>query len=391
MRVRFMLLAITVAISVFTFSSCSEENPITPEVPKPNIPAPKPEETNPIPSFHDIKFNGNGIVMEIKPVGYLGYVTYPFKIKGTNMFLDKNLNGIKDNGEEIKDDFEGNLTLIKERGKAVFVILGDVTSFELLNQFEDKIVGEDPKYPKIRVSNIDASKCATLKELIVKDSSLEVVDLFKTKELVKLDLTDNDVRKIYLKNTTKLEEISLYNNADIDSTIDFSTLSSLKKANLSFTNIKDIVFPKSNNIEVLELISTEISKIDLSNIAKLKVLKYAGYNMTTIDISSCNELADLNLYGALSLKEIIDNKANEGKEKLKSITIGETPKLTNFDFTKYVGLTEIIAHNDLGIDINELINRLPVANDERGILVLSKKNKDAIKDQQAFNSKKWFY
>ncbi len=99
----FKLLALLTVTLSFTFSACSEDSPNIPDTPKPTPDTPKP-------IFDNIKFTGNGIIIEITPEGDLPNVTYPFLIQGNNMFLDKNLNGVKDAGEEIADKFKDNLS-----------------------------------------------------------------------------------------------------------------------------------------------------------------------------------------------------------------------------------------------------------------------------------------
>lgn len=398
MKERLILLALTITISMSALSSCSEGSPIIPEVPKPNtpgkedpkVPTPEPEEKNPIPSFHNIKLNGNGVVLEISSYGNLESATYPFKIEGTNMFLDLNANGTKDSGEEIGDKFSGDLSAKREKGKSVFIIMGNITSFELLTKYQNKTVGEDDKYPRIYDSKLDASKCTTLKNIKITDSSLSVLDVFMNKSLEKLDISGNNIQTLFLKHTTKLEELNLHNNVHLQETLDLSTQSSLKTLNINKTRLKSTILPETNKIEYLELKNTEIEKIDLSKAIALKKIKYSGNKLTSIDISNCKEIKEIDLYEALSLTEIVDSKTNEGKNKLETIIIGETPKLTKFDFSSYKALRRIYAHNELGVDMSNLPNLLPEIKEGLGTLVVSQKNFNKIKDISLFIKKNWY-
>ncbi|MDO4780208.1 MAG: hypothetical protein Q3992_04200, partial [Bacteroides sp.] len=71
------LVALLAIVFLFLFSGCGEDSPNIPDVPTPT-----PEV--PTPSFHNIKFSGNGVVFEIISEGNYPNATYPFTIEGSN-------------------------------------------------------------------------------------------------------------------------------------------------------------------------------------------------------------------------------------------------------------------------------------------------------------------
>lgn len=364
------------------FSSCGEDSPNIPEVPTPT-----PEV--PTPSFHNIKFSGNGIVFEIISEGNSPNATYPFTIEGSNMFLDKNLNGVKDSGEEIADNFKGDLTLPKKDGKALFVLRGDVKKFEFNHYIKGKFYFDYPSYDKIKESKIDASKCATLKNVSVISFGLTSINLTDCKSLTDLDLSFNLLKTLNIKGLNSLETIRAMSNYELSGKYDFGACPKLNRIYLDNTKITAITLPVSKSCEELGLQNTPIESVDFSNGQNIKALHYGSDVSTSLDITHLNKLEALNLHSNDKLIKLIDKSA-EKKTKLKSIILDSSPNLKDYDLTKYVELDYVSATDEIGVDMDTLISRLPNRSGKsEGVLELSKKDVEKVKNNPKLKEKNW--
>lgn len=376
------ILSIALLAMFFLFSACSENPPIVPDIPKPTPEVPKPEKPNS--EFHNIKFNGNGIVLEIETENSLAEITCPFKLKGNDMFFDKNLNGIKDSDEKLSNNVTVNLSLPTKNGKALYVIRGNIDFFELL---ESSGNGNKP-LTKIKNSKADVSKCSTLEELYIKNAKLSYIKIGKLKELKNVYLGKNKLESLDLEGLDKIEEIYANNNEKLSGKFNFSEYSNLISINFANTSISGITLPKSKSCKSLELENTKVESIDLSNGENMTLFSYGSSVTKELDITPLNKIAELYLEGSTELVKLID-KSSEKKVELGTVVISNTPKLKEYDLSKYEALSDVYAKT--GIDINSLIDRLPNRKDKiKGNLHLTKENADKFKDNQKLKDKKWW-
>lgn len=357
------------------------------KITNPKEPTPTPEPSTP--SFHNIKFSGNGVVFEITPEGNSPNVTYPFIIKGKNMFLDKNLNGNKDTGEGIEDNFVGDLSLPKKDGKALFVLRGDIREIKFKDYFNSKFYYDYPEYSNIEESKFDASKCTTLEGILLSTFGLTEINMSGCRSLKDIALSSNNLKTLDFKGLNKLENIAVTFNHDLSGKCDFSSCSNLKYIDFSRTSVSEIILPTSKSCKNLILQKTKIKSIDLSNGENIIELTYGSSVSTELDITPCNKLITANLFGNDELVKIIDKSPNR-KTKLGRIVLNASKKLKEYDLSKYEGLYSVVASNGLGVELNTLINRLPNrASKKAGTLELSEEDAEKVKDNKMLKDKNW--
>ncbi|MDO4779440.1 MAG: hypothetical protein Q3992_00265 [Bacteroides sp.] len=354
----------------------TEGGKITTPEPEPE-PQPEPEPDN------------NYIQFEITPEGNKSDVTYPFIIEGINMFLDKNLNGVKDSGEEISDNFDGDLSMPKKDGKALFVLRGDVKRFKFKDYIDDKYYYEYPKYAEIKESKLDASKCATLEEIKLQYFGLTSINLSGCKALKRINVWGNKLKTLDLKGMHNLEEIRAGMNYGLSGKYDFSSFSKLRAIEFNLTNVSGVILPNSKSCRSLSLQSTPVESVDFSNGENIGFLSYGSEVSTSLDITLLNKILDLNLYGNKELTKLID-KSPEKKVKLRRIVLNNSPKLKEYDLSKYENLEDIVASYNIGVDVNTLISRLPNRKGKKeGMLELSKTDAEKVKNNQVLKDKNW--
>lgn len=406
----YKLLTLLAIVFSFVISSCSEESPNIPDVPKPTpetpkpkpeTPKPEPETPKPIPetpeptpeipkpTFHNITFTGNGVVFEIEPEGSLSNVTYPFNIEGTNVFFDKNLNGVKDSGEELSNDFKGELSIPKKDGKATFVLIGDVKKLEILREYNGREVGDNSTYPKVKASKLDVSKCIIIEELITPNSNLTEVYLSGCKSLKELDLSYSKLKTLDIKELYNLETVKLHHNIELSGVFDFTSYSKLKEIMVNYTMISEVVLPASKSCVSLHTDKSAIKTLNLSNGENLENLIYGTTHSSTLDITNLNKLKKLVLAEDYAITTLVDNSP-EKKSLLSEVGIFDCSKFTVFNFSKYSSLNRVVVFHKTVIDVNSLVDSLPSRKGkEEGNLFLNKEQSGKITNNQKVKDKHW--
>lgn len=309
----------------------------------------------------------NYIVLEADPEEMQYLATYPFKIKGTNMFLDINNNGFKDDEDkELANDFNDFLSLLTNGGKANFVIRGDIKEFSVIGEYNP--IGNHLLFDFSGSSKIDVSNCQTIELLSISDFNLTKVNLGNLKFLKTLNLTNTKVDSLDLKGVENLEKICLENNIRLREAFDLSSCSKIKIISFLGTPISSLIIPKSKSCEILNVLKTNLRSIDLSNGENIESLSYGSSVAKELDISLLNKLKFLELDG-YELFKLIDNNPHN-KKMLVHISLGNT-NLTDFDFSKYEVLEKIEKFNRFGVDYDILFSRLPnITGNKTGLLDL---------------------
>jgi len=143
---------------------------------------------------------------------------------------------------------------------------------------------------RIEGQNISSIDLAPLKKLIFFSlwrNPIESIDLSKNNNLNNVGLSETFVKSIDLSNLVNLEEIVLDSKIDTGmKIIDFSNNSNLKRVYVSM-NLKNIIFPKNNNIQELWMGGNAFEVLDLSGMK----------NLTYILLPNSKQLTDLNIKG----------------------------------------------------------------------------------------------
>ena len=180
-------------------------------------------------------------------------------------------------------------------------------------------------------------------------STITKEDLSKVTEL-SLYSNDNVEDISGISNLIGLKELGLYEKNI--SNIDLSKFVNLKSLNLSDNNISNIDLSKNLNLNELSLNYNNISSIDLSKNVELYNLDIAGNKIKNIDLSNNKKLINLNL-----MQNILSSINLNSNVDLRSLSLNNN-KLTNIDLSKNVNLTDLnLSKNNISnIDLSKNLN-----------------------------------
>lgn len=381
MRKSIILFLSAIVLGAFTLSACGDDEPSITPTPDPNTPNPGNE--TPI-----AEPNKSSIVVTITPTGNLSKVSYPFGLMGSNIYLDKNNNGVEDAGEKVGAGVTLQ-TVNKVNGKGTFIFRGNIERFFMYRIYEGKKVGETPELPALADTKIDASKCPTLLMMSCPYSKVSDINLSGCKRLTTLNAYDNILSKLNLNGLTSLKNLEVYYNTTLAGSIDLSSNVSLELINFSGTSVNNVKLPKSNKLKELKLYDAPITNVDLSGQGELERISLGKSRITTLDISDCKDLKELSLNDCKTVTTITDNKASLGKSDLENIQFSNCDKLVNFKFSSYSDLRKIFATKSLAVSMTELANRLPKIPNNSGTLTVSVENKAQADKIATFKTKGW--
>ena len=280
---------------------------------------------------------------------------------GKGLWLDKNLNGTKDAGEDLPT---GGLTLnlpaSLPTGESVYIIHGSATGLSL-NVAEDP--AEEPEdsdedadeienaralranedgsqigisidasrfssllsmecEPNLNVKHVDVSGCKSLATLTLSGNPIETLALPDSgSELKVLQLAGNRLETLNILNLTKLSQFTASNGTLQDI---YSIPSELITLNLSGNKLTDLIIPRDSKLKTLNL---------KNNMLRNLKIKGEAYNGLETCILEGNQLEDLDLTAFVKTKLI-----NVSNNPLKSIELPWDMKELNISKTELQNL-----------------------------------------------------
>lgn len=280
---------------------------------------------------------------------------------GKGLWLDKNLNGTKDAGEDLPT---GGLTLnlpaSLPTGESVYIIHGSATGLSL-NVAEDP--AEEPEDSDedadeienaralranedgsqigisidasrfssllsmeceegLNVKHVDVSGCKSLATLTLSGNPIETLALPDSgSELKVLQLAGNRLETLNILNLTKLSQFTASNGTLQDI---YSIPSELITLNLSGNKLTDLIIPRDSKLKTLNL---------KNNMLRNLKIKGEAYNGLETCILEGNQLEDLDLTAFVKTKLI-----NVSNNPLKSIELPWDIKELNISKTELQGL-----------------------------------------------------
>lgn len=280
---------------------------------------------------------------------------------GKGLWLDKNLNGTKDAGEDLPT---GGLTLnlpaSLPTGESVYIIHGSATGLSL-NVAEDP--AEEPEdsdedadeienaralranedgsqigisidasrfssllsmecEPNLNVKHVDVSGCKSLATLTLSGNPIETLALPDSgSELKVLQLAGNRLETLNILNLTKLSQFTASNGTLQDI---YSIPSELITLNLSGNKLTDLIIPSDSKLKTLNL---------KNNMLRNLKIKGEAYNGLETCILEGNQLEDLDLTAFVKTKLI-----NVSNNPLKSIELPWDMKELNISKTELQNL-----------------------------------------------------
>lgn len=280
---------------------------------------------------------------------------------GKGLWLDKNLNGTKDAGEDLPT---GGLTLnlpaSLPTGESVYIIHGSATGLSLnvaedpAEEPEDSDEGADETEnaralranedgsqigisidasrfssllsmecePNLNVKHVDVSGCKSLATLTLSGNPIETLALPDSgSELKVLQLAGNRLETLNILNLTKLSQFTASNGTLQDI---YSIPSELITLNLSGNKLTDLIIPRDSKLKTLNL---------KNNMLRNLKIKGEAYNGLETCILEGNQLEDLDLTAFVKTKLI-----NVSNNPLKSIELPWDIKELNISKTELQGL-----------------------------------------------------
>ncbi|PID89919.1 MAG: hypothetical protein CSA97_05650 [Bacteroidetes bacterium] len=231
------------------------------------------------------------------------------------VWLDRNGNGQKDDGERIKS-FDGRFQLTDLPSSTPITLHGRITTFYI------GLAG---------LETIDVSGNTVLKKLTIEGGDFAALDLSKNTQLVDLNLTAKKLTTLDLSHNPELKE-------------------------LEFTNVPLTQLDLSKNAQLERIDFTDVNhlvSLDLSGNPSLKFLLWGGYKpfesaLSSINLSQCPDLEALVIFcSQLQTLDVTNNP------KLKTLKIdGDSPasmgKIASLDLSQNSRLV------NLSIDYNPI-------------------------------------
>ena len=284
---------------------------------------------------------------------------------GKGLWLDKNLNGTKDAGEDLPT---GGLTLnlpaSLPTGESVYIIHGSATGLSLnvaedpaedeSEEPEDSDEGADEAENAralranedgsqigisidasrfssllsmeceegLNVKHVDVSGCKSLATLTLSGNPIETLALPDSgSELKVLQLAGNRLETLNILNLTKLSQFTASNGTLQDI---YSIPSELITLNLSGNKLTDLIIPRDSKLKTLNLKNNMLRTLEIEGEA---------YNGLETCILEGNQLEDLDLAAFVKTKLI-----NVSNNPLKSIELPWDMKELNISKTELQGL-----------------------------------------------------
>ena len=284
---------------------------------------------------------------------------------GKGLWLDKNLNGTKDAGEDLPT---GGLTLnlpaSLPTGESVYIIHGSATGLSLnvaedpaedeSEEPEDSDEGADEAEnaralranedgsqigisidasrfssllsmecePNLNVKHVDVSGCKSLATLTLSGNPIETLALPDSgSELKVLQLAGNRLETLNILNLTKLSQFTASNGTLQDI---YSIPSELITLNLSGNKLTDLIIPRDSKLKTLNL---------KNNMLRNLKIKGEAYNGLETCILEGNQLESLDLAAFVKTKLI-----NVSNNPLKSIELPWDMKELNISKTELQSL-----------------------------------------------------
>lgn len=215
-----------------------------------------------------------------------------------------------------------------------------ITSIKVPNGVEE-IYCSDNKLTSINIPS-------SVKYLDCSRNKLTSIDVSKCKNLITLIVSDNKLKKINVKNNSKLDTLMLNGNKNITS-VDISKNKKLSFINVGCTGIKKLDTSKSGNkLSGIYCYNTKISTLNISKNKKLSSISYYGSKIKKLDLSKYSYMgayyeakkgAKINLKNFIGTGYKVSSKSKNVKYDSSTgvITVSKKAKKNYFE---YVSLTK---------------------------------------------------
>ena len=151
------------------------------------------------------------------------------------------------------------------------------------------------------IDNIDLSALTELRILTLKNAGLTTIDLSYNNKLEKLDLSNNQLRRVDLRgpssyfNKSNLTDINISNN-QIDSLL-YYTIYGVTKLNVSHNNLNKLDLKDADNLRMLDISYNKFTRLILNHSELIEDVNVANNELTEIGIPTVAPVKKLNISG----------------------------------------------------------------------------------------------
>ena len=151
------------------------------------------------------------------------------------------------------------------------------------------------------IDNINLSALTELRILTLKNAGLPSIDLSYNNKLEKLDLSNNQLRRVDLRgpssyfNKSNLTDINISHN-QIDSLL-YYTIYGVTKLNVSHNNLNKLDLKDADNLRMLDISNNKFTRLILNHSELIEDINVANNELTEIGIPTVAPVKKLNISG----------------------------------------------------------------------------------------------
>ena len=192
---------------------------------------------------------------------------------------------------EIKDERPATANIVTTRTGA-----GDIIVYVPQDKYVTSLES-DGQY----IDNIDLSALTELRTLTLKRANLTTIDLSYNNKLEKLDLSQNQLRRVDLRgpssyfNKSKLSDINVSYN-QIDSLL-FNTIYGVTKLNVSHNKLNKLDLKDADNLRMLDISNNKFTRLLLNHSELIEDVNVSNNELTEVKIPPVAPIKKLNVSG----------------------------------------------------------------------------------------------
>ena len=296
-------------------------------------------------------------------------LSYEFD-RAEGLWLDKNYNGVKDQGEDLPDGM-GSLEHPQGGKLAVYIFHGVAASLDVMAMSSG---GGDEGDPEEEPEGVSRLQQPPTKSLVAMEASLDLsrfpslgvvsweghcgltrIEATGAEHLVNLAVGDNPIRELALPAPSVLRTLVL-TQSELTS-LDLSTQTKLQTLSASKGRLQKVVLPRALDLTTLSLAEHRLTELDLTELPNLKNVRLEHNQLTKLTLgaakyeslvlldASSNQLTKLDLRPLIKTKRITisHNPLTEvlWPRDLKELRVAST-ELALLDLTPEKGQTSFL-------------------------------------------------
>ncbi|GEM_PF-4747991 len=198
------------------------------------------------------------------------------------------------------------------------------------------------------VATLDLNKMSSLKKAILEYNNFSYLKVDECKELEDVIIWNNQIKSLDFSGNPKLERLKISKGDTPNAETRLESLNISKNVNLRILNLRSVYLPNidiSNNVnlEFFQDRYSDYNSIDLTKNTKLKSFNLIyNYNISTIDLSNCNNITKVVL-----LDNIVEDLNLKNCNKLSYVAVDRSDRIGTLDLSASKNLTTLF-YNSAG-------------------------------------------